>query len=228
MVIPLMLVLAAAPATQTWKFDTEGAPDVHIANVDGAVRVDAVDGNGVLFEVVKEGAENSRNEVDVKVVQEGNAIRARVCCGPCEQESRSCRRGIPAVRFSVKVPRATRLEVATVGGPVTVTGVAGPQELATVSGRVEVSGSEERLDVSTVEGSVALAPRKVVNTSVATVGGDVRLKLPARADVAVEFNSVSGRFNDSAARMGSREKTYGAGTHAVEVSTVSGSLSVQQ
>ncbi|WP_426751411.1 DUF4097 family beta strand repeat-containing protein [Myxococcus sp. Y35] len=228
MVLPLLLVLAAAPATQTWKFDTDGTPEVHIANVDGAVRVDAVDGNGAVFEVVREGAEKSRNELEVEVVQEGDAIRARVCCGPCEEAMSTCRRKVGAVRFSVKVPRGSRLEVATVGGPVTVNGVVGAQELATVGGRVEVNGSEGRLDVSTVEGSVTLAPRKVVTTSVSTVSGDVRLKLPARADVRLEFNSVSGRFNDSAARLGSREKTYGAGTHAVEVSTVSGSLAVQE
>ncbi|WP_275663287.1 DUF4097 family beta strand repeat-containing protein [Corallococcus macrosporus] len=227
MVLPLLLVLAAAPSTQTWNFNTDGTPEVHIANVDGVVRVDAVDGNGVVFEVVREGGKNSRNEVEVEVVQEGDVIRARVCCGPCEEDVQVCRRSPGAVRFSVKVPRGARLEVATVGGPVTVTGVAGAQTLATVSGRVEVSGSEERLDVSTVNGAVALAPRKVVTTSVSTVNGDVRLKLPARADVRLEFNTVGGRFNDSPARLGGREQTYGAGTHAVEVSTVGGSLSVQ-
>ena len=66
-----------------------------------------------------------------------------------------------------------------------------------------------------------------MSTSVSTVGGDVRLKPPAKADVRLEFNSVSGRFNDSAAMLGRREKTYGAGTQSVEVSTVSGSLTVQ-
>ncbi len=226
MVLPLLLVLAAAPATQTWKFGTEGTPAVHIANVDGAVRVDGVDGNDVIFEVVREGAEKSRNEVEVQVVQTGDDIRARVCCGPCEEGRQTCRQKMQPVRFTVKVPRGTRLEVATVGGPVTVNGVAGAQELTTVGGRVEINGSEERLAVSTVEGSVALAPRKFVTTSVTTVSGDVRLKLPAKADVTVEFNTVSGRFNDSAAMMGSREKTYGAGTQSMEVSTVSGSLAV--
>ena len=49
MVLPLMLVLAAASTPQTWKFGTEGTPAVHIANVDGAVRVDGVDGNDVIF-----------------------------------------------------------------------------------------------------------------------------------------------------------------------------------
>ncbi|SDE81822.1 hypothetical protein SAMN04488504_112154 [Myxococcus virescens] len=228
MVLPLLLILAAAPSTQTWTFNTDGTPEVHIGNVDGAVRVDAVDGNDVVITVVWEGAESSRNEVGVEVVQEKGAIRARVCCGPCEQETWSCRRSGPSVKFTAKVPRRARLDLATVGGPVTVAGVKGRQSLATVNGRVDVSGSEERLDVSTVNGTVALAPRKVVATSVSSVGGDVRLKLPAQADVRLEFNTVGGRFNDSPARLGGREQTYGSGTHAVDVSTVGGSLTVQQ
>lgn len=69
MVLPLLLILAAAPSTQTWTFNTDGMPEVHIGNVDGAVRVDAVDGNDVVISVVWEGAESSRNEVGVEVVQ---------------------------------------------------------------------------------------------------------------------------------------------------------------
>ncbi|MCP3142466.1 DUF4097 family beta strand repeat-containing protein [Pyxidicoccus xibeiensis] len=227
--LALLLVLAAAPATsQTWKFETDGTPEVHIANVDGAVRVDAVDGNSVVFEVVREGPEKSRNEVEVEVVQKGDVIRAQVCCGKCEAEQRRCLGDRNPVRFTVKVPRGTELHVSAVSSPVTVAGVVGEQEISTVNGRVEINGSERQLSVSSVDGEVVLAPRKVVTTSVSTVGGDVRLKLPAKADARVEFTSVGGRFNGSTVALGSQEKTYGAGSQAVEVTTVGGSLSVQE
>ncbi|MFP2929121.1 DUF4097 family beta strand repeat-containing protein [Pyxidicoccus sp. 3LG] len=228
--LTLLILLAAAPATsQTWKFETDGTPEVHIANVDGAVRVDAVDGNSVVFEAVLEGPEKSRNEVEVEVVQKGDEIRAQVCCGPCEEERRNCRLGNRnQVRWTVKVPRGTELYVSAVSSPVTVVGVTGEQEISTVSGRVEVNGSERQLSVSSVDGDVVLAPKKVVTTSVSTVGGDVRLKLPAKADAKVEFSSVGGSFNGSTVALGSREKTYGAGSQDVEVSTVGGSLTVQE
>jgi hypothetical protein len=225
--LALLLVLAAAPATpQTWKFETDGTPEVHIANVDGTIRVDGVDGNSAVFEVVAEPG--SGNKTEVEVVQEGDVVRARVCCGPCEEKRQSCNGKAPVVRFTVKVPRATELHVGAVSAPVVVTGVTGEQELSTVSGRLEVNGSERQLSISSVDGEVVLAPKKVVTTSISTVSGDVRLKMPAKADARVEFSSVGGRFNGSSVSLGSKEKTYGAGTQDVSISTVGGSLTLQE
>lgn len=227
--LALLVILAAAPATpQTWKFQTDGTPQVHLSNVDGAVRVDAVDGNSVVIEVVREGPESARNKFEVEVVQQGDVVRAQVCCGKCEEERHSCKGNVGAARFAVKVPRGTELHVGVVNGPVTVSGVVAETEISAVTGRVEINGSESRLSVSTVDGEVVLAPRKVVTTSVSTVSGDVRLKLPARADATVEFSSVGGSFNGSSVALGSKQKSYGAGSQKVAVSTVSGALTVQE
>jgi hypothetical protein len=226
--LALLLVLAAAPAApQTWKFETDGTPEVHISNVDGAIRVDAVDGNSAVFEVLKEGGGEAGNKTEVEVVQEGDVVKARVCCGPCAEKRQSCGK-VGAVRFTVKVPRQTELHVSGVSAQVVVTGVTGEQEIGTVSGRVEVNGSERQLSVSSVDGEVVLAPKKVVTTSVSTVSGDVRLKLPAKADARVEFSSVGGSFNGNSVSLGSKQKTYGAGSQEVSISTVSGSLTVQE
>jgi hypothetical protein len=229
--LALLLVLAAAPAApQTWKFETDGTPEVHISNVVGTIRVDGVDGNSAFFEVVTEaaGKDEAGNKVQVEVVQQGDGVRARVCCGPCEEKRLSCEGKLPPVRFTVKVPRQTELHVSGVSAAVVVTGVTGEQELSTVNGRVEVNGSERQLSVSSVDGEVVLAPKRVVTTSVSTVSGDVRLKMPAQADARVEFSSVGGRFNGSSVSLGSKEKTYGAGTQEVSISTVGGSLTLQE
>ncbi|MCP3101258.1 DUF4097 domain-containing protein [Myxococcus sp. K15C18031901] len=223
--LPLLAVLASAPASQNWKFETDGTPQVQVSVVDGAVRVDAVDGNNVVIEAVLENPGSGRESIEV--VQKGDVIQARVCCGPCEEGNHSCKGKAPAVRMTVKVPRQAELEVSVVNAAVAVKGVAGEQEIASVNGRVEVNGSERRLSVSAVDAEVVLAPRKLGATSVSTVSGDVRLKLPDPADATVEFTSVGGRLNGKSAGMGSRNVTYGAGTQTVEVSTVSGSLTVQ-
>lgn len=226
--LALLLVLAASPAApQTFKFETDGTPEIHISNVDGAIRVDAVDGNSAVFEVVKEDGGEGGNKTDVEVVQQGDVVRARVCCGPCAEKRQSCR-NVARVRFTVKVPRETELHVSGVNAPVVVTGVTGEQELSTVTGRVEVNGSERQLSVSSVDGEVVLAPKKVMTTSVSTVSGDVRLKLPAKADAKLEFSSVGGSFNGSSVALGSKEKTYGAGSQEVSISTVGGALTVQE
>ncbi|AGC44800.1 hypothetical protein MYSTI_03488 [Myxococcus stipitatus DSM 14675] len=227
MLFPLLVVLASAAAPQSWKFDTDGTPQVHVSNVDGAVRVDAVDGNSVVIEAVPENPDSGRKATEVEVTQEGDDIRARVCCGPCEERRQSCK-GVSPVRFVVKVPREAALEVSVVNAAVTVQGVKGEQRMSAVDGRVEVNGSERRLSVSTVKGEVVLAPRKLEGVEISTVSGDVRLKLPERADAKVEFSSVGGSFNGKSVSLGSKTRTYGAGTHEVEVSTVGGSLTVQE
>ncbi len=228
MTLALLLVLAAAPGPQTYQFQTDGTPEVHISNIEGSVSVEGTDGNTVHFEVFQEGDKKSLASYPVEVVQDGDAIRARVCCGECGQEgngSRSCRN--PAeTRFVVKVPRGTELHVSSVNAPVKVAGVGGEQEISTVNGRVDVAGSRKALTVSVVSGTVVLAPEQVARTSVSTVSGDVRLKLPERADAQLGFSSVSGSFNGKTVSLGSVEKTWGKGTQEIGVSTVSGSLEV--
>ncbi len=225
MTLALLLVLAAAPTPQTWKFQTDGTPEVHISNIEGSVSVDGVDGNNVYVEVLQERDEKSRNAFPVEVVQDGDKVKARVCCGPCdaEQRSRKCE-DMPRTRFVVKVPRGTELHVSAVNAPVRVAGVAGEQEIASVNGKVDVSGSRSDLSVSAVGGDVTLAPEQVAATSVSTVSGNVRLKMPERADARLQFSSVSGSYNGKSVALGSKSHTWGEGTHSVEVNTVSGAL----
>lgn len=225
MTLALLLVLAAAPAPQTWTFETDGTPVVHISNIEGAVTVDGTGGNIVSFEVFQDGDENTRNAYPVEVVQDGDEIRARVCCGPCgeERRNRSCNKQV-ATRFVVKVPRGAELHVSAVNAPVKVSGVEGEQEIASVNGRVDLSGSRKELSVSAVTGDVTLAPREVAATTVSTVSGNVRLKLPERADARLEFSSVAGSYNGKSVSLGSTSQKWGEGTHPIEVSTVSGAL----
>lgn len=225
MTLALLLVLAAAPTPQTWKFQTDGTPEVHISNIEGSVAVEGVDGNSVFFEVLQERDGKSGNTFPIEVVQEGDEVRARVCCGPCGPEQRKGKcNDVAPTRFVVKVPRGTELHVSAVNASVRVAGVAGEQEIASVNGKVDVAGSKGDLSVSAVTGDVTLAPEQVAATSVSTVSGNVRLKMPERADARLQFSSVSGSYNGKSAALGSRSHTWGEGTHSVEVNTVSGAL----
>lgn len=224
MTLALLLVLAAAPTPQTWKFQTDGTPEVHISNIEGSISVEGVDGNSVFFEVLQDREVKSGNTFPVEVVQDGDKVKARVCCGPCESERRSRCNDVAPTRFVVKVPRGTELHVSAVNASVRVAGVAGEQEISSVNGKVDVSGSKNDLSVSAVAGDVTLAPEQVAATSVSTVSGNVRLKMPERADARLQFSSVSGSYNGKSAALGSKSHTWGEGTHSVEVSTVSGAL----
>ena len=91
-----------------------------------------------------------------------------------------------------------------------------------------MSGSQRALSVSAVSAEVVLAPRSVGETSVNTVSGPVKLRMPKGTDAELRFSSVGGSFNGEAVALGNVKRKYGKGTHEVAVSTVSGALQVQQ
>jgi hypothetical protein len=197
--LALLLVLAAAPAPQSWQFETSTRPTVSVSNVNGSVRVEATDGNTVSVEAKQEGSEERLARSPLEVKKDGDEITVRLCCGgSCSEKSNNCKD--PATtHFVLKVPRSTSLEVSVVNAEVKTSGIAGPQDVSVVNGSVSLKGSRGDVEVSAVNGDVELAPEA----------------------------SVSGRFNGREVTFGSTEQRYGNGEHDVDVSTVSGSLDVQ-
>ncbi|WP_309897301.1 DUF4097 family beta strand repeat-containing protein [Archangium sp.] len=225
--LALVLVLAAAPATQSWNFDTSATPKVSVANVNGSVRVEATDAKSVSVEAKQEGSEEERAKFPLEVKKDGDEISVRLCCGgSCSNKSMNCKNPVPT-HFVLKVPRTTALEVSVVNAEVKTSGIAGTQDVSVVNGEVSLKGSRGPLEISAVNGSVELAPEALADTEVSTVSGAVKLKLPRGAGANVDFSSVGGRFNGREVNLGSTEQRYGNGEHDVDVSTVSGSLDVQ-
>jgi hypothetical protein len=225
--LALLLVLAASPASQSWKFETDGTPQVSVANINGSVRVEAADGKTVSVDVKQEGSEAERAKFPVEVKQKGDEVSVRLCCGgSCSSKLNTCNDPV-ATHFTLKVPRETSLEVSAVGAEVQASGIAGPQEVSVVSGAVSLKGSRGEVEVASVSGNVELAPEVLADIEVSTVSGDVKLKLPRGAGAQVDYSSVGGRFNGRGVNLGSTEQRYGNGEHDVDVSTVSGALEVQ-
>jgi hypothetical protein len=225
--LALLLVLAAAPAPQSWQFETSARPTVSVSNVNGSVRVEATDGNTVSVEAKQEGSDERLARSPLEVKKDGDEITVRLCCGgSCSEKSNNCKD--PATtHFVLKVPRSTSLEVSVVNAEVKTSGIAGPQDVSVVNGSVSLKGSRGDVEVSAVNGDVELAPEALADTEVSTVSGTVKLKLPRGAGANVDYSSVSGRFNGREVTFGSTEQRYGNGEHDVDVSTVSGSLDVQ-
>lgn len=225
----VLALLAAAP--QTFTFPTDGAPKVEAAVVGGSIQVEAADGERVTVEARQEGSAEALRKHPVEVVQEGNTVRARVCCGPCaedrgERKQKRCG-DVPDTHFVLRVPARAQVSCAAVDGTVKVAGVRGEVNVATVNGEVAVSGTEARLEVATVDGDVRLTPQALAPTEVATVSGDVALTLPKNADAQLEFSAVSGKHNGKSVNLGSHKERFGKGTHTVEIATVSGDLDVR-
>ena len=220
----LLLALAATP--QTWSFDAGAAPTVNVSDVNGSITVQRSETGKVSVEVRQEGSAEKLASYPVEVKQDGDTVTARLCCGPCAEKKRNCKNP-PETHFTLRVPRGASLELNAVNADVKVAGVTGRQEVSSVNGKVELAGSTKELKVSSVNGAVSLAPQAVGDTEVSTVSGDVRLRLPAQADARLEYSTVGGSFNGQSKNLGSLTRTYGAGTHDVDVSTVSGELEVE-
>lgn len=126
------------------------------------------------------------------------------------------------------------LSAKTVSGDVAVRGHAGTLSLNSVSGEVAASGDLTIVVAKTVSGQVTLdVSSGTSSVSATSVSGDVTLRLPAGKGLHVSGSSVSGRLvvdNQEYGRgtPGRRnvDLREGDGTCHVQVSTVSGNLTV--
>jgi DUF4097 and DUF4098 domain-containing protein YvlB len=221
----MLFVLAASPAPQSWKFKTGATPTVTVSNVDGSISVQAVPGEEVSVEATVVSGENDGWKVDVK--QEGAEVHARACCGSCDsQQGNNCRSA--KVDFVLRVPPGTRLKANAVSSDVSVDGLTGQQSIRTVSGKIDNRGSASSLEVHSVSGNVTLSPKALADTQVRTVSGDVHLNLPANPDAMVHLSTVSGTLNGKSVGVGkSMDASFGKGTVAMNIHTVSGSVEAQ-
>jgi DUF4097 and DUF4098 domain-containing protein YvlB len=145
--------------------------------------------------------------------------------------------------------------VYAVSGATTLVGLAGKTDVHTVSGQVDAQSVDGELRVATVSGDLTvlaataatlransvsgavtldLAGAAPSNVRVNTVSGDVAVRLPQPADTKVEANSTSGQFRTAFEELtvggswGGKKiaGVLGAGTGSLDVTTVSGSVSV--
>jgi DUF4097 and DUF4098 domain-containing protein YvlB len=101
------------------------------------------------------------------------------------------------VRCSVVLPPDASLEVSSVNGNVSSTGVAGEQRLGTVNGNVSLAGARHDVRLNTVngniEGTLADLP-KGADVKAETVNGNIVLRLPARAGFDFSGRTMSGEI----------------------------------
>ncbi|KQV23772.1 MULTISPECIES: DUF4097 family beta strand repeat-containing protein [unclassified Kitasatospora] len=132
-----------------------------------------------------------------------------------------------------------RTEVKTVSGDVNAQSVAGELRVNTVSGHLTVvAGTGDKLVAKSVSGSVTLDVDTATPTDlhVNTVSGPVAVRLPSQADAKVELGSTGGELSSTFEELtvsggwGTRKLSgqLGSGTGRLQVSTVSGAVTVQR
>jgi Toastrack DUF4097 len=199
---------AAATNPQKWSFRTGPAPHVTVSTVSGTITAVAGDNDSVGVEGTATG-----NWV-LEVKQEGDEVRARACCGPCDaQHNHDCNGD---ASFVVRMPPGAQLVAHEVSGNIRVSGLRGRQELHSVSGDVFWDG--------------VCAKDCLVHAN--TVSGDIKMNLTPQSSFGLEYGSVSGSFKDDlAANVSDRGRshvraTYGKAEGQISCNTVSGDLAL--
>ncbi|MEO8216616.1 MAG: DUF4097 family beta strand repeat-containing protein [Acidobacteriota bacterium] len=139
------------------------------------------------------------------------------------------------VRYTFTVPPKTNISVTNVNGKVRVDGIEGTANLRSVNGTINISTAGAEVTARTVNGSVRA---DFVNTfrgaRLSTVNGPITVSLPPDASFDFEVSQVNGSFKSNVPMTigkTSRGDVSGAvngGQFPLELSTVNGSVSVQQ
>lgn len=242
---------ARAADTLTRTFNLGATPGVKVGNINGPITVTGSARASVHLSAVKSGGSAAQRErIKVEVVVQGDTLTVRT---RCSRRILGCGRGVQ-VRYTLHLPRGTRLNCSSVNGSVAVSSVQGGVRVRTVNGKISTSGTgSAALRVSTVNGKIRVLShggpvetrsvngpirlelqRLAGDVRVRTVSGSTKVKLPKNSGAKVEMSTVSGelvsRLPLQVSRRGRRglSGTLGQGGPTIQARTVSGSVTLAE
>lgn len=224
-------IVAIPIHAQDFQKSYQVGPDatLSVKNASGNITVTGDDGDAVVVHAYKEGRDRDRVEIEDR--SSGNAVDVRANYDNCRDNCNA------SVRFEVRVPRRTRLnvdKVSTASGDIKVSSVQGTLRLNTASGNVQVrdaagsvnassaSGDVEILNTSgavsaqTASGDVMVEIARLEgaeNMKFSTASGDVTVRLPSNLEADVEMSTVSGRV-ETDFPIEVKEQRHGPGSNA--------------
>jgi DUF4097 and DUF4098 domain-containing protein YvlB len=229
----LMLVASAAAQDFQKSYRLGAGSDVRIGNVSGNVTVTGYDGDAVVVTAIKEGPDRDKVEIEDKSTGD------RVDLGVRYPERCNCH---VDVRFEVKVPRSISYDfrhISSVSGDVEVSNVTGKLHASSVSGAVRVKDVTGTVSANSVSGNVEVDIDRLEGTEsmkFTSVSGNVNVTLPSSLDADIQMHSLSGSLKTDFP-IEVKERRYGPGRSAqgkvgngsrtLNVSTVSGSVSLR-
>lgn len=143
-----------------------------------------------------------------------------------------------SVRFTVRLPRDVKVDVATVNGGVEVRGATSEVEAHTVNGRITAASTSGPVSASTVNGSLDVRMAELPGTDdleFSTVNGSVSVEVPAALDADLEMSTVNGSLQtDFPLTVSGRidpkhiRATVGKGGRRIKLETVNGSVELRK
>lgn len=224
-------------------------PSVSVANINGPVTVTGSARGTVYLSAVKVGGTAAqRRSLKIELESSSDCLEVRT---RCDRWVRGCGRGVK-VRYTLHVPRGTRLRARAVNGPVRVSGVRGgvvartvnglvetrdtgaaSLRTRTVNGKIRVRGHAGEVRARTVNGPIRLELSKLTGAvRVRSVSGTATIKLPRGSGATVNFSTVSGELTSALPLQTTRQGrpgltgTLGQGGPQIRARTVSGSVTL--
>ncbi|HEY0143170.1 MAG TPA: DUF4097 family beta strand repeat-containing protein [Thermoanaerobaculia bacterium] len=231
----------AAKKTIERSWPAAGIDRVKVAEIDGSVRVEAIDGDQITMIArvsgdyeLKQGVENDglfETRVDGDTLRIGRQERKR---GRRLNIGFLFGRDEIRVDYELRVPRSVSLAVSTVNGRISTRGENNrSSDLVTVNGTIdaETSGMEE-LRAVTVNGRVKARFLKTFQgAQFRTVNGGVEAHLPQSASFNVDLSQLNGDFEAEFplsihSNPGSRRVSgeVNGGQHSLKITTVNGDV----
>lgn len=165
LMILMMAALAAAPlagAPLERTLDAKPGELLEINILGGSIEVSGWERNQVSVEITESGRDSDASDIEIKRTAKGISITQ-------SPQRRQARRDLDV---EVHVPSRFDLEIDTMGGSITVTGVEGKLGGRTMGGELELTRVGGTLAMSTHGGDVTLRDA-TVDGSVTTMGGEV-------------------------------------------------------
>ncbi len=132
-------------------------------------------------------------------------------------------------KLYVGIPRGTRLDklvIDAVSGNVKVEADAAVLQIDTVSGEINARADAKDICVDTVSANVRLYLGNFSSLKVDSVSGNVNAYLPQKLGFKLSYSTVSGAFSSSLEFRKGKDYIRLDGENTMEVSTVSGNLSI--
>jgi DUF4097 and DUF4098 domain-containing protein YvlB len=222
--------------TRSYTLDPGGA-EVDIINVNGAIKVEGVEGSTleVTAVITARGAtpEDAKSTLDkVEMAEQATAKSVRV---QAKYPRELGRRGVE-VAYNIRAPKTARLGLETVNGRVQIDGSLGGVKAESTNGGIYGEGLGGSVVASTTNGEIKLTMASLGGDGVSleTTNGSIDLKLPGDARGTLSARCVNGGIKVTdlpfeKSGEGSRRKlggTINGGGAALRLETVNGSIRV--
>lgn len=223
----------------------KASQQVWIRNTNGPV--DVVAGTGEMLEVLAEKSWRHSEPDQVELVavpgEAGVTIcalwpaRERACADGGVYKLGGVRKNDIAVRFTVKLPRGVRLNVATVNGELSIEGAGAAVEAKTVNGRIVVHTAVGPVRAATKNGSVeaTLDAWSSGNVELETINGSVTAVLPPKLNAVLDAETFNGRVETEfplqmTGKISPRQVrgTIGTGGLRLKLNTINGSITIRR